>query len=148
MKLFIDTNVLIDYIARRDPFFEYAKLLRTAELFDDVELWCSIQSFTDAEYILRGAIPLDALRTMMNACLDFIKVANPSEEDLHSAFSSCWSDLEDYLIAACANAIRADFIITRDKEGFSGSSIPALSPSEFFTIMESDYQITYDEIDF
>ena len=49
MRVFLDTNVLVDFYARREPFFQYAKLLWIASYFEDVELWASSQSFVDIE---------------------------------------------------------------------------------------------------
>ena len=147
MKLLLDTNILIDYLSQRDPFFTKALLLREAAIFGDVELWCSTQSFTDAEYILRDAFPTDKLRSMMEKCLVFMKACAPTASDLSSGITSGWPDLEDYLIAASAQRIKADFIITRDKEGFLRSKIPAISPERFFKLLSDEHGITYDEID-
>ena len=41
MKLFLDTNVLIDYFVQRQPFFESIRKLRIAQIFGDVELTCA-----------------------------------------------------------------------------------------------------------
>ena len=65
MRLFLDTNVLIDYYARREPFYDDALKLRIAAFFGDVDLWVCTQSFVDAEYILRKAVPITELRSMM-----------------------------------------------------------------------------------
>ena len=147
MKLFLDTNILIDYLSRRKPFFKEAVQLRVASLIGDIELWCSIQSFIDAEYILRDALPIDVLRSMMEKSLRFINVASSPSDELLPGFESGWPDLEDYLIATCASRVRADYLITRDSEGFKSSRIPAISPKEFFAVMEAKFGITYEEID-
>ena len=148
MKLLLDTNVLIDYLARRKPFFSDALLLREAALFGDVELWCSLQSFTDAEYILRGALPIETLRSALEACLHFMHAIAPSPDDLQPGLNSDWPDLEDYLIASCAKRLKADYLITRDVQCFYSSSIPALAPAAFITLLAEDYGISYDEVEF
>ena len=147
MKLLLDTNILIDYYTRRQPFFDGTVKLRFAALFGDVELWTSIQSFPDVEYILRKIIPVEELRSMMQRSMEFFKVASPTASDLSDAFNSCWPDLEDFLIARCAERVKADRIITRDAKGFTGASIPAQTPEEFFAWLEEEHGIVYDEID-
>ena len=53
MKLFLDTNVLIDLYQQRHPFYEDVKKLQVMEEFGDAELWASAKSFTDIFYVLR-----------------------------------------------------------------------------------------------
>lgn len=147
MKLFLDTNVLIDYYAKREPFFEPMKKLRIAQVFGDVELWASIQSFSDIEYILRRAIPIEQLRKMIAESLSFINIAASTASDLAEGVASSWPDLEDFLIATNAKHIKADYLITRDKKGFSNSQVQVMSPTEWLALMESK-GIIYSEVDF
>lgn len=144
MKLLLDTNVIIDYYARRKPYFEDAKLLRIAAFFMDVELWVSPQSFTDAEYVLRRAVPVQHIRSMMAESLSFFNVSSPSAQDVAEGLHSNWPDLEDFLVARCAERVKADCIITRDASGFAEAKIKAVSPAEFFEMLKSDYGIAYD----
>lgn len=148
MRLLLDTNILLDYYGRRQPFFNDARRFRIAAAFGDVELWASGQSFTDAEYILRGFAPVPQLRTMMGESLAFLSVAMPSALDVEDGLHSDWPDLEDFLVARCAERIGADCLITRDAEGFAASAVPVLSPAGFFDMMERDHGIVYDEVDF
>lgn len=146
MKLFLDTNILIDYYACRDPFFKHSKLLWIASIFEDVELWASTQSFIDTEYILRKAIPVQTLRAMMATSLEHLHTTSPTSTDLEDGFKSHWPDLEDFLIARCAENEGADYLITRDTKGFENSNVPALTPQEFFDLMEAKYGVVYEEV--
>ena len=49
---------------------------------------------------------------------------------LEAAFASNLSDFEDAVQLACATAQSLDAIVTRDPQGFVGSSLPILSPRE------------------
>ena len=145
MRLFLDTNVLIDFYAQREPFFQDAKKLWIASYFKDVELLASTQSFVDAENILKRAVPLQVLRGMMAASLEHLRVCSPEPNDLADGLSSQWSDLEDFLVARCAQSQGADYLITRDTKGFEASKVPALSPGDFFEMMKENYGVVYDE---
>lgn len=146
MRLFCDTNILIDYLAQRKPFFQDALKLRIAASYGDVELWACTQSFADAEYILRRAVPTSTLRNMMNECLSFLHVATPSEKALSAGLQSDWPDLEDFLIAQCAHEQGAHYLITRDVKGFAKSRIPVKTPHEFLQFAEKELCITYESI--
>ena len=146
MRLLLDTNVLVDYYARRDPFFDAAAKLRCAAYFGDVELWASAQSFADIEYILRRAIPVDALRAMMLESLEFLSISSPTSTDVRDAISSAWPDLEDFLVARSAERVRADYLVTRDAAGFAEARVPVVSPADFLSILKERHGIEYDDI--
>lgn len=146
MRLLLDSNVLLDYYGRRAPFFEDAKRLRIAALFGDVELWAAAQSFTDAEYVMRRFAPVEALRAMMAESLAFLSVASSSAADVGEGIRSGWPDLEDFLVARCAERVQADYLLTRDEKGFAQSAVPVLSPAGFFEMLEHDHGIVYDEV--
>ncbi len=147
MKLFCDTNIIIDYLARRKPFFDDVLKLRIAAMFGDVELWASIQSFVDTEYILRRTIPIRTLRKMLDSCLHFLHVSLPVQDSLSVGLQSDWPDLEDYLIAQCALEQGAHYLITRDTKGFSKSVIPVMSPKKFLLFAENELGITYEKLE-
>lgn len=146
MRLLLDTNILIDYYARRRPFFDDAVKFRVAAFFGDIELWAAAPSFADVEYVLRKAIPVPELRSMMRRSLDFLKVAAPTSADVSDALESDWPDLEDRLVSRCAERVKAERIITRDSKGFLASTVPAQSPADFFSWLEAEKGIVYDEV--
>lgn len=146
MKLLLDTNVLIDYYAQREPFAENAILLRVAACFGDVDLWACSQSFLDVEYVLRRVIPANELRQMISNSLEFLSVCTVSASDVCEGLKSGWQDLEDFHIASAAKRIGACYVITRDFEGFAKSDVPALSPQGFFKLMQDEYGVLYDPV--
>ena len=147
MRLLLDTNVLIDYYALREPFADATLRLRVAEAFDDVELWASIQSFSDVEYVLRKAVPLERLRSMVLESLEFLRVCTPSTQDLSDALTAGWPDLEDFLIARSAQRVKADYILSRDEKGFALSVVPCITPQAFLDMVQ-ERGTTYYDIEF
>lgn len=146
MRLLLDTNILIDYYARRAPFANDAVKLRCASYFGDVELWACSQSLADVEYVLRRAIPPNTPRSMMLESLDFLNIASPTAADMRDALASDWPDLEDFLVARAAQRVQADFVITRDERGFAQAKTPVLSPAAFLSMMKERFGVEYDDI--
>lgn len=146
MKVLLDTNILIDFYARREPFFEEMKRLRIAAYFGDIELWAAAQSFADIEYILRRDKPIEKIRAVMKSSLEFIQVSAPTASDISDAIDSEWPDLEDFIIARCAERIKADWIITRDKNGFTDSKVPSCTPMDFFRWIKEIHGVEYEDV--
>lgn len=143
MKLLIDTNVLIDFIAQREPFCEQWDKLYAMQMMGDAELWLSNESLTNAAYILKG--PLGAIRAqeILEEFLQEFPVSVADQSDLLLAAQRRWGDYEDAVVAICAEKIKADYIITRDQYGFIDSAIPAYSPEAFFNMLEKEYGVVY-----
>lgn len=143
MKLLVDTDVLVDYYAQREPFARDANLLQVAQILGDIELWACPHSFPDIAYILHQVIPATRLRKMMLESLSFISVCTFGDETVRGALVAVGCDIEDDFVEQCAQRIKADYIITRDKKGFTASKIDAISPGEFIA-QQKNKQIYYD----
>lgn len=61
--------------------------------------------------------------------IDFGKIIQALKDD-H------FSDFEDCLQTQCALNIRADYIVTRNVKDFAASEIPAVTPEDFFKLLE------------
>lgn len=146
MKLLIDTNILIDLVAPRPPFDEPARKLVTASFFGDVQLWASAQSYADAYYVLRKSAPEKAVKQALLATLEFFVPCGTYAADLAGALESDWPDLEDYLVAHSAEHIRADYLITRDREMASRSPIPAMDAEGLLALLEKEHGLVYESV--
>ena len=143
MKLLLDTNILIDKLANRQPFVEDVKRLCIAKYFGDVSLHVSVQSYLDAMYVLRKFASDEDLRSRAIASLKFFDVEDVEGRNLIPALQSSWSDVEDFMIAKTAEDINADYLITRDIQGFKGSSVKAITPKDFIALLKDEFNVEY-----
>lgn len=146
MKLFLDTNALIDLAARREPFASDVKKLCIASYFGDVQLWISTQSYADAYYVLGRSAPKSEVKGALAATLEFFLVVGTFAADLKPALESDWDDVEDYLIAHSARRADAQFFITRDKALAEKCPVPAMTAAEFLHYLEHEKGLVYDEV--
>lgn len=147
MKLLIDTNVIVDYLGRKPPFFADAERIMAAGYFGDAELWASTQSFKDAFFILSHYVDSSRLQDAIAHLLEIVHPVDLTGADVISATQLKWPDLEDCLIALSAQKAKADYLVTRDRKGFERSAVPAASPAEWLDLMRADERITYDAIE-
>lgn len=147
MRVMLDTNVLIDYFNKREPFYRDACKLRIMHEFGDIELWASVNSFSDIAYILRNQAGSAELQKAFLTSLDFLQVCSSDQHDLELACKEQWEDFEDCLIEQCAQKTRADYILTRDIKGFDRSTATVLSPTDFIELMSTEFGLTYDTVE-
>ncbi len=144
MRVLIDTNVLIDHLGQRAPYFAAWEKLHAMQVFGDVELWVAPQSFADAFYILSKAVSSEELQAAFIESLGFLNVCNVGQAEVLEACKRNWDDYEDCLIALCAENINANYLLTRDASGFKQSSVPCCTPEQFLQTMEDEYGLIYD----
>lgn len=146
MRLLLDTNILIDFYTQREPFGRDARKLAIMSTFGDADLWVSAKSFTDIFYVLSKDNATDDIYRAFAESYRYFQFCSVEGADVHMATDRAWPDFEDCLIAICAEKIKADYLLTRDKTGFTASTIPVASPAEFFQMIERDYNLIYDEV--
>lgn len=148
MKLLIDTNVLLDVFLCREQFVADAKKLFIMKQLKDAELWIAAQSYTDLYYVGAKAHGSDRMQKILKEVFPLLNVCSIDGADISYALDEQWQDFEDCLIWRAAKKIKADYIVTRDVADFTCSDIPVLTPGEFFSTMESEQNLVYEEVDF
>lgn len=146
MKLFLDTNALIDLVAHREPYAADIEKLCIASHFGDVQLWASTQSYADAYYVLSRSAPKEEVRKALAATLEFFLAVGTFAADLKPALESGWEDIEDYLIAHAARRTEAQVFITRDKKLAEKCPVKAMTAAEFLRYWEDEEGLIYDEV--
>jgi predicted nucleic acid-binding protein len=149
-KVFLDTNILLDYFAVRQPFYQAARNLMVAAYFGDVQLWISATQLTDVFYVLSGGgKPSEgaAAQEKLRKCRRFLNVCDFTTADIDSALDCSWQDFEDAGIYVCAQKIAAHLLITRDAKGFLASRLPVMDASQLMDKLRADDRLTYAELD-
>ena len=125
MKVFLDTNVLVDYLNKREPFFEDAASIIGICLSGQAKGVLSALSVVNAAYIMRKAYTKDSLMAKMEWLATAFEISPINRQTIHDALTSRAADFED------AVQSRSDLILTRDKSGFNGLVLPVMTPAEF-----------------
>lgn len=134
MKILIDTNIILDILMKREPFFESsAKILKLSEN-NIIDAFISANSVTDIYYILKKYMPDKAvLKGTVIKLLSILNIAGITKKHISHAFELDFNDFEDALQSACAKSLNADYIVSRNINDFKNSSIPAITPDVFLT---------------
>ncbi len=133
MRVFLDTNVLVDVLlSARRSHNASKEVIRAAEA-GKVELLVTGLSLVNADYILsRSPVARTVINRFVQLVLALCETASIDRNQLQAALDSGWHDFEDavqYQAAISAGRIKA--IITNDRTGFKGSRIPVLTPEAF-----------------
>lgn len=135
MRLMIDTNIFLDVLAEREPFFKDSKAVLDLCENKRVQGFLSASSATDIFYLIRRQLhSVDLAYKALGSVLDIAKVLTVTNEDVLNAYLQRASDFEDCLLATCAKANQCDAIVTRNKKDFLSFGITLFSPEELLNI--------------
>lgn len=135
MRLMIDTNIFLDVLAEREPFFKDSKAVLDLCENKKVQGFLSASSATDIFYLIRRQLhSVDLAYKALGSVLDIAKVLTVTNEDVLNAYLQRASDFEGCLLATCARANQCDAIVTRNKKDFLSFGITLLSPEELLNI--------------
>ena len=132
MRVLIDTNVILDILQKREPFFtdSYRALRRALE--NDAECLISASAATDIFYVLRKSLgSAQQAKEQIDQLAQVVSFADVQGMDIHTALMRAMPDFEDAVVDAVAERSGASYILTRNIKDFTGSVVPAILPADF-----------------
>jgi len=135
LRLFIDTNIIIDLLADRQPFSNSAYILFKEAKLNRWKLFTSTNAILTTFYILEKQLNSNDANFAIETILNRLEIQDLTKKDLMRALKSKTQDLEDASQIECANKIgKVNHIITRDKKGFKNAIIDILNPDELINL--------------
>jgi len=131
MRVFIDTNVIVDVIARREPFFADSQAVLSLCALGEIEGFVSDLTFCNVAYVMRKQLGSHQLRSGLSVLKNSLTVVPIGDDGISAALADETVDFEDAVQLAAATAANADLIITRNTRHFSRSTIRVCTPTDF-----------------
>lgn len=129
MKIFLDTNVLIDFILERNPFYSAAAMIVSCAVDRKVDICVSSMSVVTAKFICvdRCKMPMALFRTKLDFLRPLMEICSVDATDVYNSYDARWSDFEDGVQYYAALRCVADYVVTRNVKDFQEEKIPILS---------------------
>jgi predicted nucleic acid-binding protein len=131
VKLFVDTNVVLDVLLLREPFFENSTGILTLAETGQVTGYVSALSFPNVFYLLRRSEGERAARKAICGMRDLFTIVPMDAQITNQAIDSDIKDFEDAIQFFSALRVGADSLITRNAKDFPTGDVPIQTPAEF-----------------
>jgi predicted nucleic acid-binding protein len=131
MKVLVDTNLLLDVLAKREPFYKAAANLWSLAETREIRAFISSVSFNNIYYIVRKAENKARADKAIRILRDVFEPVAPDSQIINQAIDMGLDDFEDAIQFCSAIRIKAVCLVTRDPGGFPKSGLSILSPEEF-----------------
>ena len=136
-KVFLDTNVLLDFLLDRPPFHDDIAEIIEVTLTASIQLCVSSVTITDTHYIISRSEGVATANRKTKELLELVKVENVGESTVQSASDSDFKDFEDGVQNFCAVEANHNIIVTRDTKDFKHSDLSIMTPKEYLTRIKS-----------
>ncbi len=133
-RLLIDTNVVLDLLAKRDPFYKSAAQIFSLADRNRLKLSISSLTFANTNYVLSRLKSASEAREVLRQFRVLVKILSLNDKVIDLALNdSKFKDFEDGLQYYSAIENNQELIITRDLKDFKESKIPVMTPEEYVT---------------
>lgn len=129
-------NVILDVAGEREPHREASQKVLSAIERKKAHGFTSAVSYPTLYYLLQREIGASDAREFLTILSALLTVVPVDKAILDRAMTMETDDYEDAIQIACAETCKADFILTRDAQGYKKSSIQAITPSEYLATFE------------
>lgn len=129
MDVFIDTDVILDFLVTREPFSEHAIRLFHKVDTGEIRFFLSATSVTNLYYILRRGASHRKVITGMNQLITMGTILEVNREVIDQAINSSFSDFEDAVQYYCAKQNPGiTHLITRNIRDYKGKALIVTTP--------------------
>jgi len=136
LKIFVDVNVFIDVLTKRQGWSESLRVLNLARRSQDIESYTSALTAPLLYFFRRRVADESAARADVQAILKGIQLVPMTDTLLGLAFVSAGRDFEDNIQLASAESISVDHLITRNKKDFTNTQLSVVNPEEWLAVEE------------
>jgi predicted nucleic acid-binding protein len=131
-RIFLDTNIVLDILLQREPFYANAAAIWLKIESNEMEGLVSLQSLGTIFCLLRKRMDTPTARKALQTMCRVVEIADSPAQAGHMALQSMQPDFEDALQYAIAVLAKAECLITRNSSDFpKRGKVPVLTPEEF-----------------
>lgn len=132
MKVFVDTNVILDLLAKREDFFEDSMKIFSLADEKEISILVSSLSLVNTHYILHDVMKLKEARSILGKFKVLVSCCSLNDKMIELALNdSKIKDFEDAIHHFTALEADCKILISRNKKDFKHSSLSVMSPKEF-----------------
>lgn len=120
MNVFLDTNVIIDFYARREDFFLPASIIIDLAYHKKISIFVSSLTFVNAYYILGRTYKIDSLLEKLESLAKLCHITSVDESTIKGAFTCEGPDFEDMVQYNVCSSDKSRCYYNKKHQAFCG----------------------------
>lgn len=143
MKVLFDTNIILDLLLAREPFFETSARLSDAVEANLIEGHLCATTITTIDYFLTKYQGREAANSAIKNLLKLYSVAKVDGVVLESALNSNFNDFEDAVLYFSGWNVGVHGIVTRNGSDFKAAQLPIYGPDDLWRLVQASTQLKF-----
>lgn len=136
--IFIDTDVIIDFLIDREPHSREAAIIFTLIEQKKLKGYVSSLTFSNLYYLLRKIESHKKVIVKLDSISRLLTILKVDQQTIKYAIASGFPDFEDSIQYNCAlDYKKIDVLITRNIKDYKGSEIPVMTPADYLKMVSS-----------
>lgn len=130
-KVFVDTDIILDLLGAREPFYKSAAILFSKADNNKVKIYVSSLSFANLNYILSKQYSANQARKILLKFKALVNVLSVSDKIIDLALSSDFKDFEDGTQYFTAIENNIDIFLTRNLKNFKNAKVSVMTAEQY-----------------
>ena len=130
-KVFTDSDVILDILCKREPYYEYAAQVFSLADTRQLRLYTTPLVVANVYYILRKAIGIEKAKEALRKLRLLMHIIAIEEQEIDLALNSPFSDFEDALQYYTAVRHNMDMLLTRNIKDYKEKALIRQTPEQF-----------------
>ncbi len=135
-EVFIDTDIVLDLLCKREPFYPYAAEVFTLGDKGTLTLVTTPLMFANVFYILRKLLGIEKAKELLRKLRIMMGIVEIDEKIVDLALNSSFSDFEDGIQYFTAREHGIQHLLTRNLRDYKGSELIVQTPEEYLKTQE------------
>jgi predicted nucleic acid-binding protein len=129
--IFIDSDIILDLLCKREPFYPFAAEVFTLGDLGKIELVTTSVVFANVFYILRKVLGIEKAKELLRKLRIIIRVVPVCEKTVDLALNSKFSDFEDGLQYFTARENEINILLTRNVKDYKEKDLLIQTPEQY-----------------
>ena len=135
-KIFVDSDVILDLLCKREPYYQDAAAVFTLCDKKQLNLYTTSLVFANVYYILRKIVGIENAKKLVKKIRLLVHVISVEEKEVDLALNSQFSDFEDALQYFTAAEHKIKIILTRNIKDYKGTAVSIQTPEQFINMLK------------
>jgi predicted nucleic acid-binding protein len=133
-KVFVDTDIIYDLLAKRDPFYSAAAHLFTLADEGKVQIFVSALSLANIHYLISKQQSESQAKQILRKFKVLVQVSSLTEKIIDLALNSEFEDFEDAIQYFSALQNDIEILLTRNLKDYKKAQISVLTAQDFINL--------------
>jgi predicted nucleic acid-binding protein len=133
-KVFVDTDIIYDLLAKRDPFYSAAARLFTLADEGKVQIFISALSLANIHYLISKQQSESQAKQILRKFKVLVHITPLTEKIIDLALNSEFEDFEDAIQYFSALQNDIEILLTRNLKDYKKAQISVLTAQDFINL--------------